>query len=375
MTNKPETLKRIISRQMYKNAALSENDRQQRTPKELVSARYQIPLKDLVDLESAYHIENNTGIVDFTYEPDDNNFIQLVRSGTDMNHISRMIDNNEIGNVRIELLAEYAASSGRLDLLQWVHENGYPWDHNTCSKAAEHGHLECLIYARQNGCGWNEQTTLLAAQNGHLNCLEYASENSCPKHDYTGAVAAENGHLECLEHVLNTAGYEWDCATICSGAAKNGQIVCLRYACENNEKPCVFDAFFCLEAIRNGHVNCLEYYFDIHGTVPRPACLLAMANGHLDCLEFAYTHRAGDGIWDQRLANKAYENEHFKCLQYAVNNGCPCTNEQRIIVDALNEADELNNMHGGRLTPSYKNNTLEIVTLIAIILISSIYSY
>ena len=37
-------------------------------------------------------------------------------------------------------------------VLQYLHENGCPWDETTCSEAASGGHLECLKYAHENGC-------------------------------------------------------------------------------------------------------------------------------------------------------------------------------------------------------------------------------
>ena len=48
------------------------------------------------------------------------------------------------------------ALSGNLVLLQYLHENGCPWDKRTCSAAAQNGHLECLKYAHEKGCPWDE---------------------------------------------------------------------------------------------------------------------------------------------------------------------------------------------------------------------------
>ena len=42
------------------------------------------------------------------------------------------------------------------DRLQWAHQNGCPWDEETCSIAAEEGHLEVLQWLRQNGCPWDD---------------------------------------------------------------------------------------------------------------------------------------------------------------------------------------------------------------------------
>ena len=36
----------------------------------------------------------------------------------------------------------YAAQNGHLEVLQWAHANGCPWDKWACSYAAQNGHLE-----------------------------------------------------------------------------------------------------------------------------------------------------------------------------------------------------------------------------------------
>ena len=48
------------------------------------------------------------------------------------------------------------ALNGNVELLQFLHENGCPWDARTCSYAAKNGHLECLKYAHENGCRWTD---------------------------------------------------------------------------------------------------------------------------------------------------------------------------------------------------------------------------
>ena len=63
--------------------------------------------------------------------------------------------------------------------LRYAHENGCPWDEETCTSAAAGGHLGCLKFA-ENGCPWDELTCSLATRNGHLECLKYAHENECP---------------------------------------------------------------------------------------------------------------------------------------------------------------------------------------------------
>jgi hypothetical protein len=37
-----------------------------------------------------------------------------------------------------------AAMEGDLEMLQYRHNNGYPWNERSCSHAAERGHIELL---------------------------------------------------------------------------------------------------------------------------------------------------------------------------------------------------------------------------------------
>ena len=65
-------------------------------------------------------------------------------------------------------------------MLKYLHENGCPWDEETCMQAAKGGHLDVLKYAHKNRCPWDERTCIYAAGGGHLKVLKYAHENGCP---------------------------------------------------------------------------------------------------------------------------------------------------------------------------------------------------
>ena len=74
----------------------------------------------------------------------------------------------------------HAARYGRIDCLEYLHENGCPWDEEATESAADGGHLDCLKYLHEKGCPWNEGATKFAAANGHLDCLKYLHEKGCP---------------------------------------------------------------------------------------------------------------------------------------------------------------------------------------------------
>ena len=54
--------------------------------------------------------------------------------------------------------------------LKYAHENGCPWDEDTCSEAAKGGHLKVLKYAHENGCPWDEWTCSGAAEEAIWRC-------------------------------------------------------------------------------------------------------------------------------------------------------------------------------------------------------------
>ncbi|CAN0374835.1 unnamed protein product, partial [Ectocarpus sp. 12 AP-2014] len=79
-----------------------------------------------------------------------------------------------------EQLCEEAAKGGHLGVLQWLRDNGCPWDEGTCSYAAWGGYLEVLQWTRNNGCPWDKETCSKAAWRGHLEALQWARNNGCP---------------------------------------------------------------------------------------------------------------------------------------------------------------------------------------------------
>lgn len=95
-------------------------------------------------------------------------------------------------------MCEVAAENGHLEILQWLHSIGCPWDSATCEGAAEFGHLECLKYALENDCAITERTFLLAAEVGNFPCLKYLYENGYSFNIHLTNYYAANGQLEKL---------------------------------------------------------------------------------------------------------------------------------------------------------------------------------
>ena len=62
-----------------------------------------------------------------------------------------------------------------------------------CLHAAVNGHLPALQYLHENGCPWDWYTCYCAAGRKHWDCLQYAVDNKCQRW--------EKYAYECAEHL------------------------------------------------------------------------------------------------------------------------------------------------------------------------------
>ena len=92
-----------------------------------------------------------------------------------------------------------------MGVLQYLHENGCPWDEETCSEAAKGGHLNVLKYAHKKRCPWDKETCKEAARGGHLDVLKYARENGCPwDKSMCHSMARDAGHKHIVAWIEST---------------------------------------------------------------------------------------------------------------------------------------------------------------------------
>ncbi len=104
-----------------------------------------------------------------------------------------------------------AARNGNLSELKRLHQSGHAWNEKTSYWAASSS-LECLQYLHENGCPWNHETTSYAASNGRLDCLKYAVENGCQILPFAPSLASQSYDIECFKYcftVLNESTF-WD---------------------------------------------------------------------------------------------------------------------------------------------------------------------
>ena len=72
------------------------------------------------------------------------------------------------------------------------------------------------------------------------------------------------------------------------------------------------------DASKEGHIECLEYYFNNGELLTEITTSLAAKGGHLDCLKFLYENGCK---WSDGTSTRAATNKHFDCLKFAYENG------------------------------------------------------
>lgn len=189
------------------------------------------------------------------------------------------------GKVKSAAVWQTAASFGYLNVLQWLHADGYyNFTTITISMAACSGSLELVKWLREKQCPWNVTTTESAACGGNVELLEWLVMNGCPI-DYdrcaysaseTGslgilqwlntngykitpplpAINASHGHLEVLQWMKEEVVCKWDEQQICSAAARGGQWEVIKWAMENG---CTPNEKSCEQAVYGEHFEVLQW--------------------------------------------------------------------------------------------------------------------
>ncbi len=153
-------------------------------------------------------------------------------------------------------LCELAATHNYLDVLKWMHSNGFDLYRSMMVLAARQGNIAVLDWADEQGCRWGETVHYEAAFNGNTNVLKwaYAKNPRVQKDNLVCVYAAEHNHFDVLK--LAYANGHWLSAEVCAAAALNGNLAMLKWA---HKRGCPWDRRTCLYAAEYGHNEVLEW--------------------------------------------------------------------------------------------------------------------
>lgn len=143
--------------------------------------------------------EGNLAVLQWAYCPDDafgNRSICPEAAAYGQRHILEWAMHEGLLNAETW---HRAAAEGRVDSLQWLYDQRYPWGTYTCACAAENGRLDVLQWLHEHGCPWGTETCASAAKYGDLYILRWLRDRNCPWDALTCRAAAYAGHLEVLQ--------------------------------------------------------------------------------------------------------------------------------------------------------------------------------
>lgn len=139
------------------------------------------------------------------------------------------------------------------------------------------GNVAAFMVAREMGSAIGRSCEY-AARDGHLDALRFIlKEGGDPGSAFS--FAAANGHLQCLEILARYGtglGEDVPAGAVPAGAVPAG-----------GTAKVVFFGTACPDAARNGHLECLEFAYEL-GAKLLYSCEAAAEGGHPDCLLRAY---------------------------------------------------------------------------------------
>eukprot|EP00953_Heterococcus_sp_UTEX-ZZ885_P012566 7206-Heterococcus_DN1.PRE.2 len=180
-----------------------------------------------------------------------------------------------------------------LDVLQFLHAEGYPWRPNVCGAAGEAGDLEQLKWLFSHGATEDNSTAMIAARGGAVHVLEWLQQQQDVElKEHTMCCAAERGHLQLCQW-LHAQQCPWD-NTATFAAARYNHCATLRWLIESG---CPHDGKKGTGA-RNGDFSILQYLYEC-GIMVNPAALTDALNvaGSLDVLAVAQWLRQRGAEW------------------------------------------------------------------------------
>jgi len=200
----------------------------------------------------------------------------------------------------------------------------------SCANAAGKGHLEILIYLREKSCSWDGRTYINAITSGNIELIEWVRNNGLNVAINALQIAFEFGHLHVIRYLIDNNFDRWNgningynnlyFRTFTKLAASKGCIESLRWS-QSLEQPLPFHIECCHEAASNGFLDCLKWCLDNNCLwYELPASVVVVVeNGHLNVLKFLICSRRTD--WSKNLQSIALNHQQEKIIKWIEKEG------------------------------------------------------
>lgn len=116
--------------------------------------------------------------------------------------VANSIDLGIVSSGYWDSVTHAAVESENIDMLKWAHAQGCKLYPESLFLAVSHGRLDMVQWLCENGCGWGRRhghTLFVATQHGHVAVLEWLVANGCPVDPKVCDEAAYYGKLGVLK--------------------------------------------------------------------------------------------------------------------------------------------------------------------------------
>lgn len=202
-----------------------------------------------------------------------------------------------------------AARHNYLNILKWLHNNGFKWDEETFYAAAMGGNIEILKYLREEQCPYDIMelyTYTVSSSEDHIDTLQYFYDSNYLVKE--NIFILENDYIcnrDKTEHIKNTISIYKKCLQSNCGCL--GELGFY-------ELPCNMVAY-------KGNINSLEWLHKHGFSWNEETCIAASVGNQLEILKYLYENGCP---WNEDLCRHAAASGHLEILKYALENGCSC---------------------------------------------------
>ena len=212
-----------------------------------------------------------------------------------------------------------------LRMLKLLREFSVPRGRDTCRAAAEAGNFTALKWCVSQGFPWDRHNmqwcACYAAEHGDIEVLKWMKSQGCEWNERIGAGAAKKGHLETLKF-LRSDGCSFN-EDIFFNAIQSGNFDMVEY-CVNNDPSSEYSFYEYAIAKFDDPIPVIKLFQKKQYPSNSSACAQAAREGDLRLLRWL---RFQGYPWDEKTCTAAVRNDDLDILKYAHENGCEWTKE------------------------------------------------
>jgi len=212
---------------------------------------------------------------------------------------------------------DMAISTGNLQMIQWLWNNGFGFSQRSCYIAAYSGDLKVVQQLQGLVFPIDDEYVNGATSGGHIHILEWLITIGLSPNINCPTQAAINGHLETLKWLYNK-GYPPIAPLCCLVDKHPDRFEILKWIHE--KKTCEITTLTCRNAVRYNRFDILQWAYE-HG-YPFDETIFIIAAEYASFEIIQWLHERGC-LWNEYTMECFIKYRDIKIVRWAYKHGCP----------------------------------------------------